>query len=93
MNIKCNFLPLHRNHSHPRTQKLLERLAGKYNLDLVSLNIDSTLMDLSTKVTILRMTDQNWQLIIDIPKTINDMGSNPKRIFNCYSFGFLIVSR
>jgi len=32
------------------------------------------------------MTDQNWQLIIDIPKTINDMGSNPKRIFNCYSF-------
>ncbi|WP_320666632.1 glycosyl transferase family 90 [Prochlorococcus sp. MIT 1307] len=73
-------------HSHPRTFRLLGKIAKRHHITLSSLHADPSLIDLTTRIYVRINANKEKAIHIDIPSTLNDKHNNTKRIYNCYSF-------
>ena len=73
-------------HSHPKTYYLLKKLTKKNNVELSSLNTDSTLFDLCSRLFIDILPNKKKRIKFEVSNTFDDASNNPKRLYKCYYF-------
>ena len=75
-----------RQHSHPKTYKLLNKLSKTNHIDLMNLEINPLLYDLCSRIYINFLPNEKKQITFEISSMFNDNSNNPKRLYKCYSF-------